>query len=274
MVQTIVLLLILAVSIAGILLLPRLKQYRRDRLTKQPFPTHWNSILEKNLPFYNQLFTDERYQLQANIQILLAEKQFIGCGGLDVTEEMKLVIAAVSSLLLLNAQGRYFSKLQSILVYPTAYTTQAKTWLSPYVVEETRVARLGESWDRGHLVLSWQQICYDMQHWQDGHNVILHEFAHQLDAEDETAQGVPRLANKAQRDTWASVMTSAYQQICQTVERGKKSPIDSYGATNPAEFFAVATETFFEKPRTLYRYRQDLYGLLETYYQIDPKSWR
>lgn len=259
--------------IAGILLAPRVTRWRRNRIRHRPFPPLWEQTIAENLPFYTSLGTHERAQLQGNIQVLLAEKQFIGCGGLKVTLEMKLVVAAVSSLLLLNRQNHYFSQLSSILLYPSTYTTQASEWVSPYVIEETQVARLGESWTTGNLVLSWAQVKRDMSHWQDGHNVILHEFSHQLDAEENTVSGVPRLPSQTAYSAWAKVMAMEYKQLCRAVLQGKKTVLDSYGATNPAEFFAIATETFFEKPQSLHRQHPALYSLLQDYYQLDPRQW-
>jgi Mlc titration factor MtfA (ptsG expression regulator) len=133
-------------------------------------------IVENNLPIYSRLSPAERRRLQGHIQVFLAEKQFIGCGGLQVTEEMKLIIAAVACLLLLNERGKYFPKLRSILVYPSTYLVNETTSTGSYVVEERRVARLGESWINDQLVLSWEQVKQDTYNWKDGHNVVLHEF--------------------------------------------------------------------------------------------------
>lgn len=274
MIETVILLLSLGLIIAAIVMAPLFTRYRRHHLKQQPFPLEWQNIIENALPFYDDaLSANDRSQLQGHIQVFLAEKQFIGCNELNVTIEMKLVIAAVSCLLLMNRQTRYFSQLKSILVYPSHYTTQQTRWVSPYVVEETKVARLGESWTRGQVVLSWAQIIWDMNHWHDGHNIILHEFAHQLDAEDHTAAGVPVLPSQAAYDQWAQVMKMAYEQLCETVQQGRQSVIDSYGATNPAEFFSVVTETFFERPQLLRHHYSDVYTLLQYYYQLDPDGW-
>lgn len=275
--------LVLFVVIIGLLaaipwLIPVFVSRRRQRLKQRPFPLDWQILLEKYLPCYRSLLGEERYELQGHIQVLLAEKQFIGCGGLQVTFEMKFAIAAVSALLLMNGQSRYFAKLRSILVYPNTYLSEEKTWLSPYVMSEKKVARLGESWHAGQVVLSWAQVEWDLDHWHDGHNVILHEFAHQLDAEDASAAGVPPLPSRGSYRQWAQVMGTAYEQLTRAVEN-RESPkkaslvIDSYGATNPAEFFAVATETFFEKPRQLVQSHPQLYNLLQAYYQLDPQAW-
>ena len=273
MLETIIVLALVGLIVTGILVQPLLVKRKRHHLKLLPFPPLWQAIINQNLPIYPVLSADERRRLQGHIQVFLAEKQFLGCQGLQVTEEMKITIAAVACLLLLNERGRYFSKLRSILVYPSTYLVQQKSSLGNYVVEENWVARLGESWANNQLVLSWEQIKRDTSNWQDGHNVILHEFAHQLDQEDGKAEGVPILPKNLDYSTWAKVMTQEYQKFRHDVEGGIKTVIDSYGATNPAEFFAVATETFFEKPRQLLEKQPILYRLLQRYYQLNPVQW-
>lgn len=272
MMETIIVLIAIAIFTAGILFYPNLIEKRRRNFKKHLFPPLWKSIIENNLPIYSRLLLSDRQRLQGHIQVFLAEKQFIGCNGLQVTEEMKLTIAAVACLLLLNERGKYFPKLRSILIYPNTYFVTETTMTGSYVVEEKRVARLGESWTNDQLILSWKQVQYDTYNWQDGHNVVLHEFAHQLDQEDGKAEGVPILPRQSDYVTWMQVMTAAYQQLSQDVQRSG-NVMDSYGATNPAEFFAVATETFFEKPYQLRKWYPALYKLLQSYYQLDPLQW-
>jgi Mlc titration factor MtfA (ptsG expression regulator) len=273
MLETIIVLALMGLIATGILVHPLLVKRRRNRCKQIPLPPLWQAIITQNLPIYTCLSPDERRRIQGHIQVFLAEKQFLGCRELQVTEEMKITIAAVACLLLLNEQGSYFSKLRSILVYPSTYLVQEKSFLGNYVVEENWVARLGESWTTDQVVLSWEQIKRDTSNWQDGHNVILHEFAHQLDQEDGKAEGVPILPKNFDDSMWAKVMTQEYQQLCHDVERRVKTVIDSYGATNPAEFFAVATETFFEKPRQLLKKHPALYQQLQRYYQLNPVQW-
>jgi MtfA peptidase len=273
MIQTIIAFLLIGLIIAAIFVSPFLVKQRRNRLKHRPFPPLWQTIIENNLPIYLRLSPAERRRLQGHIQVFLAEKQFIGCQGLQVTEEMKLIIAAVACLLLLNERGKYFPKLSSILIYPTTYFVTQTVATSDYVVEEKREARLGESWVKDQVVLSWEQVQQDIHNWRDGHNVVLHEFAHQLDQEDGKAEGVPILPRKSDYPIWAKVMTEEYQQLCNDVQEGKNTVINSYGATNPAEFFAVATETFFEKPQQLLKKHPALYQLLQPYYQLDPVQW-
>ncbi|BAY06955.1 M90 family metallopeptidase [Calothrix sp. NIES-2098] len=270
---TIIIFLILGLIVTGILIGPLITKQRRNRIKYRPFPPLWQAIIENKLPIYLKLAPDERRRLQGHIQVFLAEKQFIGCKGLQVTEEMKLTIASVACLLLLNERGEYFSKLRSILIYPSTYVVTETIATGDYVMEERREARLGESWSRDQVVLSWEQVEQDTHNWKDGHNVVLHEFAHQLDQEDGKAEGVPILQRKSDYPIWAQVMTVEYQQLCNDVQQGLTTVMDRYGATKPAEFFAVATETFFEKPHQLRQKHPALYELLQRYYQVDPGQW-
>ena len=272
MFKTILVLVCVALLIAVILGHPIWTRQRRNRLKGRPFPTLWLATLNYSLAVYAHLSKAEQTRLQGHIQVFLAEKQFIGCGSLTVTAEMKVAIAAMACLLLLNERETYFPKLRSILVYPSAYWVN-ETVSQGYVVAEKRVARLGESWSRDQLILAWDQVQEDTQNWEDGRNVVLHEFAHQLDQEDGKAEGVPILAEPADYATWARVMTREYEHLCNTVKQGAKSVLDSYGATNPAEFFAVATETFFEQPHALSQQHSELYQQLKAFYKLDPIHW-
>lgn len=270
--NALIVLVLVGFIIVWIFIHPILVKQRRDRLQQRPFPPLWVAILEHRLAPYLYLSPAERRQLQGHIQVFLAEKQFIGCAGLQVTDEMKLTIAGIACLLL-NQRVTYFPKLRSILVYPGAYFVNEATAQGRYVIEEQRVARLGESWSQDQLILSWDRIRYDSHHWNDGQNVVLHEFAHQLDQEDGHAEGVPILSEAADYRRWAAVMTEAYRHLCQDIELGNKTTLDPYGATNPAEFFAVATEVFFENPCSLLQSCPTLYQLLQRYYCLDPQQW-
>ncbi|MFZ4558483.1 MAG: zinc-dependent peptidase, partial [Pseudanabaena sp.] len=211
-------------------------------------------------------------ELLGHIQIFLKEKQFIGCLGLVVTEEMRVTIAAIACFLLFNRRYTYFPNLRTILIYPNAYVV-TETVSDGLVVQQRRTTRLGESWKRDQLVLAWAQIAQDITQWQDGHNVVLHEFAHQLDQEEGSTEGVPILPRQSDFDLWAEVMSRAYLDLCDRLEQNKKISINSYGATSPAEFFAVITETFFEKPTVLVKHYPDLYAVLQRYYHLNPVEW-
>jgi Mlc titration factor MtfA (ptsG expression regulator) len=266
MAETLVVLLMSGLIIGWILLSPRLLQWRRDCLKQRPLSPAWKQVVTSYLPIYCHLSPAQRQQLEGHIQVFLAEKQFIGCAGLLVTEEMKLTIAAIACLLLLNGRGKYFPQLRSILIYPGPYLVQETVAIGGDVMSERQVVRLGESWTRDQLILAWDQIQRDAFNWGDGHNVVLHEFAHQLDQEDGRAEGVPILPRRADYPIWTQVMTAAYHQLCWEVEQGARTTIDRYGVTNPAEFFAVATETFFEKPHQLLKHYPALYEQLRRYY--------
>jgi Mlc titration factor MtfA (ptsG expression regulator) len=257
----------------GILMYPFLVKWQREKLMAQPFPKHWMRIIDANLAIYNCLDFDQQKQLQCNILVFLKEKQFIGCVGLQITEEIRVTIAAIACLLLFGDRKTYFPNLRSILVYPSAYIVNEVVMNESYVVEEKLVARLGESWTKDQLILSWEQVQDDMVNWQDGHNVVLHEFAHQLDQEDGRAEGVPILSRTLDYAAWAKIMSAEYLQLCDRLKHRKNTLIDSYGATNPAEFFAVTTETFFEKSQQLHQKHPDLYELLQRYYRLDPRQW-
>ncbi|MFN5924355.1 MAG: zinc-dependent peptidase [Pseudanabaena sp.] len=264
---------VVSVIAIAILIYPLWVKWQRDRLMAKPVPRHWLNIIESNLAIYHSLEIHQQKQLQGYVQVFLKEKQFIGCMGLQVTEEMRVTIAAIACLLLFGDRKTYFPNLRSILIYPHAYIVNEIVMRDHYIVEERLVARLGESWTQDQIILSWEQIQQDLRNWQDGHNVILHEFAHQHDQEDGRAEGVPILPRTLDYALWAKVMTTDYLQLCDQVERQHKTIIDSYGATNPAEFFAVVTETFFEKPKQLYQHHSSLYELLQRYYQLDPRQW-
>lgn len=272
MIKTIIFLLFILLIIALIFGIEPLTKLKRRWVARRPFPSEWTVILERSVPLYLYLPVSLRKRLHGHIQVFLAEKTFKGCGGLLLTDEIKVTIAAIAALLLLNERGSYFSKLRLILVYPSAFIANQARSFGDYYLEEQQV-KAGESWRTGIVVLSWENIKYDVKHWQDGRNVVLHEFAHQLDQEAGNASGVPILEKRSDYVTWGQVFRKEYEQLCRAVERGVETAIDEYGATEPAEFFAVATETFFEKPLQLQRKHPELYQELKRYYKLDPVEW-
>ncbi|MDJ0727898.1 MAG: zinc-dependent peptidase [Prochloraceae cyanobacterium] len=273
MIQTLILLSIAFCLICLVFLLPIITEFRRDRIRNKPFPPRWKFILRKNFLIYKSLPKNLQSRLKGHIQVFMAEKQFIGCDGLELNDDIKVTIAAIACLLLLNERGEYYPKLRSILVYPTAYMVTTRQAFGDYGIAESKEARLGESRSRDLVILSWEQIKYDLNHWQDGHNVILHEFAHQLDQEDGIANGVPILSKKQDYLNWAKFFTREYKQLIADVKNGQKTVMYSYATTNPAEFFAVATETFFEKPQEMEQNLTNIYNLLKNYYKLDPTGW-
>jgi Mlc titration factor MtfA (ptsG expression regulator) len=272
MLKTIIFLAFLFIIIALIFGISPLINLRRGWLRNKEFPLDWIPILERNVPLYKRLPASLQKQLHGHINVLLAEKTFKGCGGLKITDEIKLTIAAQAALLLLNEHRNYFSKLRLILVYPDVFIANQTTALGDYYLEQKQI-KAGESWRIGILVLSWENIKRDIHNWKDGHNIILHEFAHQLDQEGGKASGVPILKKKADYLRWGRVFRTEYEQLQRDLEQGLKTVIDAYGATEPAEFFAVATEAFFEKPIQMQQKHPELYHELRRYYQLDPTAW-
>jgi MtfA peptidase len=246
------------------------RNQRRERLRSQSFPPAWLTIIKNNVSIYDRLPQADQRELQRHIQVFLAEKNFEGCGGLVLTDEIKVTIAAQACLLLLHRETNYYPRLITILVYPHAYVAKSVEPIGGGVVLEGETARLGEAWKNGVVVLSWDDVRRGTSDLHDGHNVVLHEFAHQLDQQDGTADGAPILDHRSHYVIWARVLSDEYDQLRRDTEQGRTDVLDEYGATNPAEFFAVATECFFEKPIQLRRKHPQLYEELKAYYRQDP----
>lgn len=223
--------------------------------------------LDKHFRQFAQIPPSIRKKLEMITGVLIAEKNFEACGDLgEVSREMKVVIMAQAALLLVGRNHRFFPKLQSILIYPDAFKGGGEN-------DDDDSVRLGESWDSGSVILSWKSVKSGGGNPEDGHNVVIHEFAHQLDQENRQADGLPRLRSRELIGNWAHAFSLAYEDFCEDLDAGRKTVMDSYGATNPAEFFAVASETFFEKPSQLRKDYPSLYQQLENYYGLNPAEW-
>lgn len=247
-------------------------RWRDSRIRRRPFPADWEPYLVSGLPVYDSLPEPQRNRLRQLMQIFIARKRFYGCAGLTITDEMRVVIAAQACLLLLNQGGRVYPKLSSVLVYPSAFRVERDTAQGDGTVASDGHHLAGESWSNGRVILSWDDAERGVGDFTDGQNVILHEFAHQLDSQSGSTNGAPPLRRNSYR-TWANVFSSGFDLLQKRTLRRKKTVMDGYGATNPAEFFAVATETFFEKPHQLHSKRPELYAQLQQYYQLDPRQW-
>jgi Mlc titration factor MtfA (ptsG expression regulator) len=248
-----------------------LKQGRRRRLRARPFPKEWLVTIERNVLFFRRMSASDRAELLGHIQVFLAEKRFEGCGGLAITDEIRVTIAAQACLLLLHRETDYFPGLLTILVYPSTYMVEEKRQIEEHVWEEGAATRLGETGRRmGSLVLSWEAAKSGAADSSDGKNVVLHEFAHQLDYENSAADGVPELATRQQQLAWSEVMRTEFASLRTAHETGTATLLDTYGATDPAEFFAVSIEAFFERPRALHARHPKLYAELRRYFQQDP----
>jgi hypothetical protein len=263
---------LLSILIFPFLIADYLKKRRREAIGSRPFPCEWLEIIRRNIHLYALLSGELQDQLLKHVQIFLNEKRFEGCEGLEITDEIRVTIAAQACFLLLNREATYYPKLSTILVYPGCYFARKAKGIGP---EETTIgeARLGESWPRDYVVLSWDDVRSTAADLKDGHNLVLHEFAHQLDDEHGAADGAPMLRGRSHYATWARVLSLEYEEFCRKVAKGEKDVVNTYGATNPAEFFAVLTEIFFEKPKELKEYHPDLYDQLREFYRLDPAGW-
>jgi Mlc titration factor MtfA (ptsG expression regulator) len=268
------LLLLMVAVLAWQLREPLFAGWRRRRVTRQPFPAPWRQILRQRVPAVHRLPVDLQLQLKKRMQVFLAEKPFIGCGGLAVTEEMRVVVAAQACLLLLNRPRDDFHALRQILLYPGAFVVDKLHTDATGVLQEQRQVLLGESWQQGQVILSWPDVLEGAAVPDDGRNVVVHEFAHQLDQQAGRANGAPAgLFGRQRRARWARVMNAEYTALRRRVQRGEPSLLSDYAATDPAEFFAVASEVFFEQPLALAEAHPALFGELRGYYRINPLSW-
>ena len=244
---------------------------RRARLRSAPLPEAWTAIVDKALE-HHRLDSTRRSTLNGLIQVFLDDKTFEGCGGLEMTDTIRVSIATYACLLLVGLDIAVpYPGLDVIRVYPHTYRAASSGPLGDLRVP-TESHRLGES-GRGFIVLSWDAVREGLAHTGDGHNVVLHEFAHQLDTEDGQADGAPPLP-RSLYGPWARILGAAFSELEQDVAADRHSVLDVYGATNPAEFFAVATEAFFERPDSLRHQEPQLYAVLARYYRQDPAARR
>jgi MtfA peptidase len=263
---------------AALLAQPWRLEGRRARLRAAPFPAAWRRILRRQVPLVARLPADLQQQLKRHIQVFVAEKPFIGCQGLVVTEAMRVVVAAQACLLLLGrARPDYFPQLRQVLLYPGAFVVDRLQPLAGGVQREQRRVLAGESWSQGQVILSWADVAAGAAAHDDGHNVVIHEFAHQLDQQQGAANGAPALPGGSRglerRRRWSRVLGAEFERLQQQVAAGEPTLLDAYAATDAAEFFAVTSEVFFEQPRQLAAEHPALYRELAELYRIDPAQW-
>ena len=266
--------LILAAVIVAIVLALWIPRYRLRRAIEAPFPQAWVDILERNIGVYVSLPMPLRLQLRKLIKQFLHQKVFTGAGGLEITDEIRVTIAAEACMLVLNRNSEVYPRLRYIIVYPTAFVAQHEGIDEFGLADNDSRDLLGESWHNGKVILAWDSVLRGARNFVDGQNVVLHEFAHQLDSETGSADGAPLLGGANSYRSWAGVLSPEFEELQRESARGHRSLMDHYGATNPAEFFAVATETFFEKPGQMARHHAELFQALKAYYRIDPSEWR
>jgi MtfA peptidase len=269
----------------------------RRRIHKQPFPSAWRAVLRQRWPAFALLPADVQLQLKKHAQVLLAEKPFIGCAGLQVTPEMRVLVATQAALLLLNRPAHYFAGLREVLLYPGSFAVQRTTTDAHGLEHRTHQVLAGESQQggghpgqqKGRVVLSWADVLAGAAQPFDGHNVVIHEFAHQLDQETGQANGAPWLGtHPARYAQWSTVLGAEFAALRQRLASppsaasglepasayaAEPEVLGAYAAQDEAEFFAVASEVFFERPHALARRHPPLFFELARYYRSDPRLW-
>lgn len=246
------------------------RRRRRRRLFERHFSADWRRFLVANFAQYEWLTEDERARLEGLTQIFVAEKNWEGCNGLIVMDEIRVTIAAQAALLAIGLNEEFFDAILSILVYPGEYVAKETVHRPGGVVIEGESLRLGEASSIGAIVLSWPDVLKSGRIPDDGFNVVFHEFAHVLDLEGHGFDGAPLLEDRVQYQTWAEVMTAEYHRLIQRTRRGHATLLDPYGTVSEAEFFAVATESFFEQPLDMRAEHPKLYELFRNFFRQDP----
>ena len=244
---------------------------KRARLLAAPLTDAQKRIIRDGVPLYARLPAPLKARLDGKVNLFLGQVDFHGCNGLEVTEEMRLTIAAQACLMIV-AKDIWYENLRTILIYPGAFKSRM-TDHDGLVVTEGEVVRIGESWSRGPVILSWPHAEEGAQIDDDGHNVVLHEFAHQLDDLTGYTDGAPVLAQDHSEGEWDRIIGEAYWRLADEVDAGRETFLDSYGATAPEEFFAVIVEYFFERPVDLQREEPAVYGQLAKFFALDPQTW-
>ena len=242
-----------------------LRSRKRRQILSRPFPEEWRRVLER-VPFYETLDEEERAALREIVQVFVEEKNWLGGRGFVVTPEMKVSIAAQAGHLILSRPHDFYSNVETIVVHPGSYGGGPRHH-DGLVGESPEV--LGEAWLRGPVVLAWNHVKRGARREKDGRNVVYHEFAHKLDMQDGVVDGTPTV-ERANRERWYQTMTRELEQLVDAKEKGRATLLDKYGTTNPAEFFAVATECFFERARALRERHPELYRVLADFYRQDP----
>ncbi len=269
-VPLLVLVAVAVLAVAALIAQPWWTGRRRARLRGGPFPAAWRGILRRRVPAVARLPADLQARLKCHIQVFVAEKAFIGCQGQTITDEVRVTVAAQACLLLLgHERPDYYPRLRQILVYPDAFVVRRERPVGDGLVTAQHQALSGESWVEGQVILSWAEVLDGAADPADGHNVVLHEFAHQIDQDNGVSDGRPWRPHAATRRRWAAVMDAAFARL----QHEPSAVIDAYGASDPAEYFAVVTELFFERPHALEAEVPAVYRELADLYRLQPLSW-
>ncbi len=250
-----------------------LRDLRHRKILQTPFPPYWETILENNVTHYRRLYPEGCHQLQHLVQVFVAEKHWEGCGGLVLTDEIRVTIAAQACLMILALPHDLYRDVESIFVYPSTVMTPERR---PGVFEismsptPTSIPILGQAQYKGPVILAWDSVKRTARHPESGHNVVYHEFAHKLDLLNGEANGTPPLSSPEEYRRWKEVCEREFLRLRAESKNGRHTFLDSYGATHESEFFAVVTEKFFDQPLDLLKHGPELYGVLKDFYRQDP----
>lgn len=246
---------------------------RRFKLMEAPFPLEWENIIRRNVAYDSLLDEQEKKRLRELIRVFVSEKAWEGCGGLDLNDEIRVTIAAMACLLILNIPHNYYANVETILVYPEDLALpERKLGFFENAMEplEMEGPITGQAFEQGPLILVWDAVLQSMEEAGCGYNVVYHEFAHKLDMEDGAADGTPPLRNRTKYRDWEKTCSREYLKLLKDVRKGKPTFLDEYGATDEVEFFAVATEHFFDQSEQMQKAAPDLYRVLKDFYRQDP----
>ncbi len=259
-----------ALGVAATLARPWWTERRRERLRAAPFPPAWRRLLRREVPQVARLPADLQQRLKGHVQVFLAEKPMLGCQGQRIDDAVRVSIAAQACLLLLgDARPAYFPGLRQVLVYPGAFVVERLRQAPGGLQQSKRQVLAGESWQQGQVILSWDDVRVGAADPQDGENVVLHEFAHQVDQDKGAADGRPWRARRSERRRWDAVMGESFARL----QAEPSALFGDYAASDPAEFFAVATERFFERPQALAEQAPEVYRELAALYRVHPLAW-
>ncbi|HSK03673.1 MAG TPA: M90 family metallopeptidase [Kofleriaceae bacterium] len=251
-----------------------LTERRRRRILETPFPEAWDGYIAKNVAIARRLGVAERMKLRELVQVFIAEKNFEGCGGLELTDEMKVTIAAQACVLLLGRDASLYDDVGSILVYPSTVRQPPRRlglFEQPSAPVGEGLALQGEAIMGGPVILAWDHTLASAREEIPG-NLVFHELAHKIDMANGAVDGAPPLGSRAEIRRWAAVCSAAFARLRQAAAAGLPTALDPYGATNEAEFFAVATEAYFTQPGELRAAEPELYAVLAAFYRFEPRD--
>lgn len=273
MIVFIVLIIAALATAAWLTVEPSLIRRRRRRLMGEDTSASWERWVAKHVPLAIRLPTELRARIFGLTRIFVDGKRFVGCNGLSVTDEMRVVIAFQAAMLVVNRPGvpleGFYDELESVLVYPAAFLVEETHHVGNGLVTTGRQALSGQAWEARRMILSWD----DIENRSGASNVVLHEFAHYLDMENDSMDGAPALQNAPAYAKWSHAFWHEYRRLHEDLQAGRPTVLDPYAATEPAEFFAVVTEVFFERPGQLLAEHPGLYEQLKGYYRLDPAAW-